>query len=98
MDEKRYPPRPPCARRTGKVVITDGPFAKTEGLFLVHETVECKDLNEATAVAKRFAGPLDGVRPMVFGNKSDKTGRDALLFRGNVINSHFHGLIQLFRR
>jgi hypothetical protein len=59
------------AEREGKVVITDGPFAETKEFLGGFEMVECKDLDEAIAIAKRFpalrAGSLMEVRPIIEG-------------------------------
>ena len=38
----------------GKPVVTDGPFAETREVLGGYEIVECKDLDEAIAIAKRF--------------------------------------------
>ncbi|MGC4071694.1 MAG: YciI family protein [Nibricoccus sp.] len=57
----------------GKTVITDGPFAETKEFLGGFESVECKDLDEAIAIAKRFPGLRVGtaveVRPHVPGNE-----------------------------
>lgn len=56
----------------GKMVITDGPFAETKEVLGGFETVECKDLEEAIAIAQRFPAMRVGlsmeVRPAVPGN------------------------------
>lgn len=56
-------------QRNGRVVITDGPFAETKELLGGFEMVECRDLDEALAIAKRFpalhAGLTIEVRPLV---------------------------------
>jgi hypothetical protein len=38
----------------GAVIVTDGPFAETREVLGGYETVECKDLDEAIAIARRF--------------------------------------------
>lgn len=38
----------------GKVMITDGPFAETKEVLGGFEVLECADLDEAMAIAKRF--------------------------------------------
>lgn len=38
----------------GRLMITDGPFAETKEVLSGFEVLECKDLNEAMAIAKRF--------------------------------------------
>ena len=40
--------------RNGKPVITDGPFAETREQLGGYHLVECKDLDEAISIAKRF--------------------------------------------
>lgn len=59
--------------RNGSVVIMDGPFAETREVLGGLEIVECKDLDEAIAIAKRFpalrVGSLLEVRPMVEGGE-----------------------------
>jgi hypothetical protein len=61
------------AEKSGDFVITDGPFAETREVLGGFETVECKDLDEAIAIAKRFpalrAGALVEVRPIVAGGE-----------------------------
>jgi hypothetical protein len=55
----------------GKVLITDGPFAETKEVLGGFETLECTDLDEALAIAKRFpalrAGAAVEVRPLMTG-------------------------------
>jgi hypothetical protein len=57
--------------KEGSVMIMDGPFAETKEVLGGLETVECKDLDEAIAIAKRFpalrVGSLIEVRPLVIG-------------------------------
>ncbi|MES2693789.1 MAG: YciI family protein [Verrucomicrobiota bacterium] len=56
----------------GQVTISDGPFAETKEVLGGLEIVECKDLDEAMAIARRFpaldAGCVVEVRPLVPGN------------------------------
>ena len=58
-------------QRNGGITIMDGPFAETKEILGGLETVECKDLDEALAIAKRFpalrVGSLVEVRPVVAG-------------------------------
>lgn len=54
--------------RNGKPVITDGPFAETKEQLGGYHLIECKDLDEAIAIAKRiptipFGGVVE-VRPL----------------------------------
>jgi len=35
-------------------MVTDGPFAETREMLGGYEIVECQDLDEAIAIAKRF--------------------------------------------
>ncbi len=55
--------------KNGKVVIADGPFAETKEVLGGYETVECKDLDEAIGIAKRFPALRVGlsmeVRPVM---------------------------------
>jgi hypothetical protein len=59
--------------RHGKLVISDGPFAETKEVLGGFEALECKDLDEAIAIAKRFPALRIGssveLRPGVPGNK-----------------------------
>ena len=59
--------------KKGRIVITDGPFAETKEVLAGFETLECKDLDEAIAIAKRFPALRIGssveLRPAVPGNK-----------------------------
>jgi hypothetical protein len=59
----------------GKIVMTDGPFAETKEVLGGFEILECRDLDEALAIAKRFPGLRAGgsveVRPMVEGGKCE---------------------------
>jgi hypothetical protein len=53
-------------RKSGKVVITDGPFAESKEQIAGYMVLECKDLDEATGWAERL--PVRGgsveVRPI----------------------------------
>ena len=40
--------------RSGKPVVTDGPFAETKEQLGAYHLVECKDLEEAVSIAKRI--------------------------------------------
>ena len=40
--------------RNGKPVVGDGPFAETKEQLGGYHVVECKDLDEAISIAKRF--------------------------------------------
>lgn len=55
--------------QNGKSVITDGPFAETKEVLGGYEIVECTDLDEAMAIAKRFPALRVGlsleVRPVM---------------------------------
>lgn len=54
--------------RNGKTVITDGPFAETKEQLGGYHLVECKNLDEAIAIAQRIptlrAGGTVEVRPL----------------------------------
>jgi hypothetical protein len=56
-------------QKEGKLVITDGPFAETSEVLGGYQVVECKDLDEAIAIASRFpplgAGFSMEVRPVM---------------------------------
>ena len=61
---------------SGKLVLTDGPFAETREVLGGLESLECRDLDEALAIARRFPGLRDGhcsieVRPEVPGGKCE---------------------------
>ena len=54
--------------RDGKAVVTDGPFAETKEQLGGYHLVECRDLDEAIAIASRiptlpFGGSVE-VRPL----------------------------------
>jgi hypothetical protein len=53
----------------GKILVTDGPFAETKEVLGGFEVLECTDLDEAMAIAKRFpalrAGAAVELWPMV---------------------------------
>ena len=55
---------------SGKPVITDGPFAETKEQLGGYHLVECKDLNEALALASRIptlrVGGTIEVRPIAY--------------------------------
>ena len=57
----------------GKVAVTDGPFAETKEVLGGFEMLECRDLDEAISIAKRFPalqiGSTIELRPVVPGNK-----------------------------
>jgi hypothetical protein len=40
--------------RNGKPIVSDGPFAETKEQLGGYHLVECKDLDEAISIAKRF--------------------------------------------
>ena len=52
----------------GRSMITDGPFAETKEVLGGFEILECRDLDEAVAIAKRFPGLRAGsaveIRPL----------------------------------
>ena len=54
--------------KNGKSVITDGPFAETKEQLGGYHLLECKDLDEAIAMARRIptlrAGGVVEVRPL----------------------------------
>ncbi len=54
--------------RDGKPVVTDGPFAETKEQLGGYHLVECRDLDEALAIARRIptlpAGGAIEVRPL----------------------------------
>jgi hypothetical protein len=53
--------------RNGETLTTDGPFAESKEQLAGYFIVECKDLDEAIAVASRIPGAKDGsieVRPI----------------------------------
>jgi hypothetical protein len=54
--------------KDGRPTVTDGPFAETKEQLGGYHVIECKDLDEAIAIAKRiptipFGGTIE-VRPM----------------------------------
>lgn len=59
----------------GQVLITDGPFAETREVLGGFEVLECRDLDEALAIAKCFPGLRAGgaveVRPTIIGGKCE---------------------------
>lgn len=56
-----------------KIMLIDGPFIETKEVLGGFEVLECKDLDEALAIASRFpalrAGCAIEVRPLVGGNQ-----------------------------
>ena len=40
--------------RNGKPIVSDGPFAETKEQLGGYHLIECKDLDEAISIAKRF--------------------------------------------
>ena len=57
--------------KNGKTMITDGPFAETKEVLGGFDVLECKDLDEAMALAKQFPGLAAGsaveLRPLMTG-------------------------------
>lgn len=55
-------------KQNGKLLLTDGPFAETKEFLGGFEIIECQNLDEALAIAKRLpsldAGLTVEVRPM----------------------------------
>ena len=58
--------------QAGKPVITDGPFAETKEQLGGYHLVDCRNLDEAIAIARRIptlrAGGVVEVRPVEFGH------------------------------
>lgn len=56
-------------KRNGKSSVTDGPFAETKEVLGGFEIIDCKDLDEALAIAQRFpalrVGSAMEVRPVM---------------------------------
>ena len=56
----------------GKPVITDGPFAETKEQLGGYHLIDCRDLDEALAIARRIptlrAGGAVEVRPVEYGH------------------------------
>jgi hypothetical protein len=56
--------------KNGRPVITDGPFAETKEQVGGYHLIECRDRDEAVAIALRFptlpAGGAIEVRPLVY--------------------------------
>ncbi|HEX6338848.1 MAG TPA: YciI family protein [Jiangellaceae bacterium] len=53
--------------RDGEILLTDGPFTETKEQIGGFDILECKDLDEAIAVAAEHPGAKDGrieVRPL----------------------------------
>ncbi len=59
--------------KDGQCLITDGPFAETKEVLGGFELLECRDLEEAIAIAKKFpalrAGSAVELRPIVVGGE-----------------------------
>jgi len=57
--------------KDGGIVVTDGPFAETKEVLGGFEILECEDLDEALAIAKRFpalsAGAVVELHPIMPG-------------------------------
>ena len=66
FDEEAWEGLPDAEK--GKLVITDGPFAETKEQLGGYHLVECKDLDEALAIALRIptvsVGGAVEVRPL----------------------------------
>ena len=66
--------------RNGKPVVTDGPFAETKEQLGGYHLVECADLDEAIAIAKRIPTLAHGgsveVRPVARARHPHESGRD----------------------
>jgi hypothetical protein len=56
--------------KSGKRFVTDGPFAETKEQLGGFHVIECRDLNEAVAIAQRIptlpAGGVVEVRPLEY--------------------------------
>jgi hypothetical protein len=62
--------------KNGKIVTVDGPFAETKEQLGGYYLVECKDLDEALAIAKRIPSVRSGsieVRPLVPTSEAART-------------------------
>ncbi len=59
------------AEEEGNITVMDGPYAETKEILGGFEIVDCKNLDEAIAIAKRFpalrVGTRMEVRPLVEG-------------------------------
>ena len=59
--------------KNGRSAITDGPFAETKEQLGGYHVIECRDLDEALAIAKRIptltAGGTVEVRPIAYPTK-----------------------------
>ena len=69
-------------RKDGQVMVSDGPFAETKEVLGGFETLECKDLDEALAISKRFPTLRAGccsveLRPLVSGPEDCEKWDDA---------------------
>jgi hypothetical protein len=62
-------------QKEGNITVMDGPYAETKEFLGGFEIVDCRDLDEAIAIAKRFpalrVGSLMEVRPLVVGQCKD---------------------------
>ena len=65
--------------KNGKTVLTDGPFAETKEQLGGYHVVECRDLDEALAIAARIptlpAGGAIEVRPFGSTHENDVAAR-----------------------
>jgi hypothetical protein len=60
--------------RSGKMILTDGPFVETKEVLGGFELIECANLDEALAIARQFPcypGLSLEVRPLVQGECRD---------------------------
>jgi hypothetical protein len=69
-------------KKDGQVIVSDGPFAETKEVLGGFETLECKDLDEALAISKRFPTLLAEccsveLRPLVTGPEDCEKWDDA---------------------
>jgi hypothetical protein len=62
--------------RNGRLLILDGPYAETKEVLGGFEALECKDLDEAIAIARKFpalrVGSTVELRPGVPGNQCEE--------------------------
>lgn len=63
------------SQKEGDITLMDGPYTETKEFLGGFEIVECKNLDEAIAIAKKFpalrVGSLMEVRPLVVGPCKD---------------------------
>ena len=63
------------AQKEGDLTVMDGPYAETKEFLGGFEIVDCRNLDEAISIAKRFpalrVGSLMEVRPLVVGQCKD---------------------------